>query len=387
MQEMSKMNEKRLVLIVPLKGSYQLFFSELLHSMIQRGWKIWVFTSMLERKDCYDGGIQMIHLDMPRQFEILKYIKCALIFRKHIKQIKPSIIQAHFQPAALVVFLSGCLKKITSFTTSHGLVFNTKKNLIKSFVFRFVEVNIYKKFTKLWVLTKSDKEAIQKYTPNVDVYPTKGLGCSLDKFNLSLFKDNTKRELSKKLNFKDEDFVFIFCGRLTNFKGIDITYRAFCDIQKKYKNVKLLILGDLDPIHPSGLSSNEMMNMKGNPDIKYMGVTDDVALYLSISNALIFPSNREGMPVNLMEAISMGVPIITFNSRGNIDVVSNKYGLVIDKRTVQDFAVAMELLLTNQDLYSEIKNNQLKDRCLFDRKLYLDFQINDYERCLFNQNK
>jgi glycosyltransferase involved in cell wall biosynthesis len=51
------------------------------------------------------------------------------------------------------------------------------------------------------------------------------------------------------------------------------------------------------------------------------GYTDDVASYLAISDAMVFPSQREGMPVCLMEALAMGVPVITRASRGCRDVV------------------------------------------------------------------
>ena len=376
------MKEKRFALIVPIYLSYNLFFEDLCQKMVDKGWQVWVFTSLLEKKNYTQNGIHMIHLDMPRQFEIVKYFKCAFVFKKYINQIQPSIIQAHFQPAALVVFLSNTLDKATSFTTSHGLIFNTKSSRLKSYFFRKIEVIIYKKFSKLWVLTNLDKDAVMKYMSNVDVYPTKGLGCNLNKFHPSNFSQDQKNNLSLKLGIASDDFVFIFCGRLTNFKGIDITYRAFCEIQKKYKKVKLIILGDFDQVHPSGLTPSEISDLKQNKNINHIGFTNDVSSYLSISNVLVFPSNREGMPVNLMEAICMGVPIITYNSRGNVDIVSDGYGLLIDNRTVESFALAMEKMMNDKTLYENIKSNQLRDRYLFDRNLYFDYQIKIYDECL-----
>ncbi len=63
----------------------------------------------------------------------------------------------------------------------------------------------------------------------------------------------------------------------------------------------------------------------------------NVADWLSIADLCVFASERGGMPVCLMESLSMGVPVITANTRGCRDVVRDGVdGVVLDEPSGED---------------------------------------------------
>jgi glycosyltransferase involved in cell wall biosynthesis len=130
-----------------------------------------------------------------------------------------------------------------------------------------------------------------------------------------------RKALRERLGIEPGHLVFIFAGRFVAFKGFDLTVRTFLQIAGTNPELRLLFVGAFDPLHPSGLTPAEDHAYKNCAQIIDAGYTDDVASYLAISDAMVFPSQPEGMPVCLMEALAMGVPVVTRASRGCRDVV------------------------------------------------------------------
>lgn len=72
------------------------------------------------------------------------------------------------------------------------------------------------------------------------------------------------------------------------------------------KSFWLIVVGEEDPLHPTGLSPSEQERCENHPAIHQAGHCDDVALWLKRTDVLLAPSEREGMPVGVMEALCMG---------------------------------------------------------------------------------
>lgn len=372
--------EKKIIIIIPLYSSYAIFLKDLVEKLITEDWKVVLITNLPENFLSENKLITFYDIKLPRSFEILHYLKSAKEIKKIVDKEKPILVHTHFSAATLTVRLSNIHKKYITLTTIHGLIFNTVKNPLKSFIFKQIELFSYGKCKKIWVLTESDKNAIKSSLKNATLYESKGLGCDLKKYNVLNYNETFKNNLKTKLNINQNDFVFIFVGRLTNFKGFDITVKAFNILQEKYNNIKLIVLGTKDAVHPTGLNYEEEKKYIENSSILKIGFAQNVNDYLSISHLTVFPSNKEGMPVNLMEAIAMQVPILTFNSRGCADIVEkNKYGWILNERTPECFAQKMEELYQNPNILQKVKQAQIENRDLFDRDHFIKSQIKSYQ--------
>jgi len=141
----------------------------------------------------------------------------------------------------------------------------------------------------------------------------------------------------------------------------------------------LLLIGDKDYIHESGLNSTEEALLSNIPSIHQIGWMANIENFLAIADINVFPSSREGLPVNLMESLSMGVPVITINSRGCNEIVKHEVnGIIIDDDSVESLAEAMKQLSIDFVLRNKLSSNASTKREEYDRRKYIRQQLDFY---------
>jgi len=104
-------------------------------------------------------------------------------------------------------------------------------------------------------------------------------------------------KLYDKQSYYPEVVNFVFAGRLTVQKG----FRDFVDlakkIQRRTKEVKFTVFGDIHPSNPSSITLNELNKHIGDGDIVYGGFRSDIEnIFLNEVSCLILTSEREGFP-------------------------------------------------------------------------------------------
>lgn len=138
-----------------------------------------------------------------------------------------------------------------------------------------------------------------------------GIGVDLNKFSL---KDKDKDK---------ESFNLLFVGRLINDKGVNDAIEIFHMLLKKNIDVHLVLIGESYPNNPSSLSLDEIEKYKKKfgSRIRFEGFKTNVVNYYSESDILLLPSKREGFPVCVMEASSVGIPTIAYDVPGCRDAI------------------------------------------------------------------
>lgn len=130
----------------------------------------------------------------------------------------------------------------------------------------------------------------------------------------------------------EEIFTFIFIGRIVRDKGINELVSAFRKLQMAHPQVRLLLVGeyeeDLDPILPE-----TKREIDENPGILAVGRQNDVRPWLAASDALVFPSYREGFPNVVIEAGAMGLPSIVTDINGSREIIEEgQNGIIIPSK-------------------------------------------------------
>ena len=139
-------------------------------------------------------------------------------------------------------------------------------------------------------------------------------------------------------------------------KGINELIEAFATISINSKNAKLLLVGseeaELDPLLPHTIDE-----IHSNKQIISVGFQKDVRPYLAISDALVFPSYREGFPNVVMQAGAMNLPSIVTNINGcNEIIIEDENGMIIPSKNVLALKNAMEQYVSNTELLEKHKS-------------------------------
>ncbi|MEJ7677600.1 MAG: glycosyltransferase [Segetibacter sp.] len=188
-------------------------------------------------------------------------------------------------------------------------------------------------------------------------------------------------EIKNQLTISSDQFVFIFIGRIVQDKGIAELVKAFVQLESKHNNICLLLVGPFEPeLDP--LPEETIQSIETNPNIVHAGFQSDVRPYLALSDALVFPSYREGFPNVPMQAGCFNLPSIVTDINGCNEIIEhNRNGLIIPPKNAEALKEAMEKILTDEGLYITCKENARKmiteryDQNLFWRSLLAEYQL------------
>ena len=102
-------------------------------------------------------------------------------------------------------------------------------------------------------------------------------------------------------------------------------------------------------------------------------------------NVFILPSYREGFGSVVIEAQSMGVPVIVSNIPGPTDAMDTSTGLIVKVKDSNDLAKAMDKLKKDRNLLNELSNNCVSFAKKFDNKILFDL-IDQDRKSLINSH-
>ncbi|PKQ44070.1 glycosyltransferase family 4 protein [Confluentibacter flavum] len=199
-------------------------------------------------------------------------------------------------------------------------------------------------------------------------------------FDPTLYTDNTtKLKFRAELGISNNDFVFIYVGRLVTDKGINELIIAFNKLYKQYNTIKLLLVGPYEKaLDPLKIDTIEIINHNSN--IISTGWVKDVRPYYSIANVLTFPSYREGFPNVVMQAAAMQLPCIVTNINGCNEIIKhNEYGIIIPIKDEVALYDAMIHVFNNQSKYKSMGINSRKHiQSYFERKVVWKAILDEY---------
>ena len=362
----------KILVIVPSLVSYP-FLRDMCFELVKLGHLVHLAAHWkdLGRFQKDSDSIVFHSIELPRGMNPIAHIKAMNQLNSLVREIKPDIIDAHFSAAAFTAALAKRKYWPPVIATVQGLRFPIATG-IQKYILRYAECWSAKKLDKMIVLTDDDLLALKKAgVVNRHKQSAYGFGCDLNKFDRLKFTEMAKQKTAEEINKQENEIIFSFIGRFVAFKGFHIVARAFVEAHLKCPSIKLLICGDFDEYHPSGLSEFEVAGLRAHAAVVFKEWTDEVGKYLSVTDVVVFPSEREGVPVILMEALSMGIPVITCDSRGCREVMNEgAHGVVLRSRTAEELTKALLEVSGNSVLRAKYSSSALKFRRNFDRQWF-----------------
>ncbi len=386
------MTAMRLLLVMPNVISYEAFLGELGAELRARGVEVHLACSLAKFEDSHTaaagpaapeqrGGLTLHAIEFARGMNPISHRRAARRLAALVERLQPDVIQAHFDAAIFTTALARTARWPATIALFHGLSFPILKGWRKILI-RAATAWAVRQFDGVWVLNSENRDLLRAAAPRAAVhrFHSAGVGCDLARF---VAPTSAEREAVRApLGFAPAHCVFAYVGRLVEAKGFALTVRAFLHLAKDTPQARLLVVGGGDPLHPTGLTPEEEAAMRASAQIVALGFRTDVERHLKAADVMVLPSFREGMPVGLMEALAMGVPVLTRDVCGCRDVVRDDVdGVVLQDCRVENLAAAMQRLAGAPDLRQRLSSRALADRDRFDRAHFVREQCAIYEAC------
>ena len=139
--------------------------------------------------------------------------------------------------------------------------------------------------------------------------------------NLERFKPSGDVRMAKRieLSIEDSKTVFVFMGRLNHDKGVYDLLSAFNRLASEREDVYLLLLGH-DEENVSA-TFHKYSNIKEGENFCYYGATPEPYKMLQAGDVFVLPTYREGFGSSVIEASSLGLPVICSDAYGVMDAM------------------------------------------------------------------
>jgi len=332
------------------------------------------------RKELKHQGIDVIDVPIPRNIlSVGKIIKSYHMVKQRVGERHYRIVHCH-SPIGGVIARLACRNERKNGTkviyTGHGLHF-FKGAPLKNWILFYPIERLCAKLTDVIIAINQEdyKRELSwnacevEYVPGVGVDTTAFANVSVD-----------KKGLRKSLGLREDDFVFMSTGQISERKNHEVIIRALAEI--KDEKVKYLIVGfgELEERLKILVKKLGIENR-----VIFAGYRDDVKELLHVVDAFAFPSLQEGLPVALMEAMSVGLPVVCSKIRGNVDLIDNGYGgYIYDCHDYKGFAEGMSIIAFNRGNVSmgTINKDKMKK---FDKKVVNEIMGRIYKTQLDGQ--
>lgn len=254
---------------------------------------------------------------------------------------KYDVIHYHAIGPSVFLLIPHFFKKKTVVTV-HGLNYKTPKwkGFGAKFI-RFGEKITAKYADKIIVLSEEQKKYFKEKYNRDTIYIPNGT---------SLFKIEPAALIKEKYGLEKDSYI-LFLSRVVPGKGIEYLLDAY---KKTNSHLKLIVAGGTEYVHDFRKIIEEKAAQ--DPRVQLIGFVEGKLLRELYSNAklFVFPSEAEGMPMCLLEALSYNCPCLVSDIPENIEV-GKKYVTTFKSTSIEDLKEKLELCLN-------IHNNNLNSR-------------------------
>ncbi|MGE6487393.1 glycosyltransferase family 4 protein [Paenisporosarcina sp. NPDC076898] len=350
---------KKILIVTTVQQTISAFLIPHIIRLKEQGFEVEIATR-IENKAKLEQEVLGIHshnVSFNRNLLSIDNIKSIFSMWILLKNKSYDILHVH-TPIASFISRLVAPKSTKLIYTAHGFHFNENGKKFTNFCFFLAEKLAALKTNQIIVINRDDLKVAQKMFKESKVNYIEGVGVNTDKYTPKQLSTEEKNNLKSNLNIPNEYKIISHIAEFNgNKRQIDIVNA--CElIKKEYEKFTILLVGD-------GLNFDSIkgeIKLKGLEDnIICLGYQKNIPEILSITDIGLLVSLREGLPRSVMEMMSMEIPVILSDIRGNKDLVIDGYnGFLVPVKSPDKIAENCLKLLKDQELSIELGEKSRK---------------------------
>ncbi len=324
------MSNKKVLLICSVAYSLINFRKDFIEELLRNDFEVWCAAPDFQDNisaELHAMGAKTVPFHLQRKgLNPVKDLKTISELKKIIKDLDITMVFAYTIKPVIYGSLAARQQKIPMFSLITGLGFtfsgvSLKARLLGNISRLLYKLALGKNNTPIFQNIDDKNLFLEKgiLSRNKASYVVNGSGINLNRFRFEAPKTHTKNDVVH----------FIIVGRLMVEKGIELYLKTAAKVRKTNKNAKFHIVGN--PPEEVMELSERLKVLHDNGTIIYHGRQADVKPFLYKADVFVLPTYyREGVPRSILEALSVGMPIITTHTPGCKEtVIQEKNGFLI----------------------------------------------------------
>ena len=340
---------KNIIIISTEFQSIDIFLGKMINILSNKNNILLICNNIYEetRNINLNNNLKLMQINIKRKpnfyYDILTLLKLSNILKKNKKDLVISISPKASFLVSLCRFMFARKFNLLNYVT--GQVWATKSKIPKTF-YKLIDQFTFSNSNHNLVDSKSQIDFLSKNGFSKKNFTLINNG-SISGVDTNLFskRKNNQNHFLKKFNLNINDIKIIYIGRLNLDKGLEVLIKSFNELRKKYHNISLLLIGNLE---------NQIILdfIKGNEKILLINKrVNNPEYFLSYSDIFCLPSYREGFGMSVIEASSSELPVITSDIYGLNDcMLDNITGLKFNHNIENDLYSKLEILINNKNL-------------------------------------
>lgn len=310
----------------------------------EQGWEVHIAASGDMNLDYTD---KKFNIPIARSPFKLSNIQAYKDLKQIIDDNNYSIIHCHTPLGGVIARLvakgsrkTGAVKVLY---TAHGFHF-CKGSPISSWILYYPVEQFLSIYTDtLITINEEDHKLATRRLPAKEVTRIHGVGVDMTKFKAV---DEIEKVTGRKsLGYSPDDFLLFYGAEFNKNKNQQLLLEALAIIKKKRSGIRLLLAG------PGSYQSCENLakSLQIEESIDFLGLRDDIDTLLPLCDVAVGSSLREGLPVNIMEAMACQLPIIATENRGHSELINNGHnGWTVKQNDPAEFAERIIQLMDDE---------------------------------------
>jgi glycosyltransferase involved in cell wall biosynthesis len=273
--------------------------------------------------------------------------------KKLLKEQRVDLVHAHGTRANSNVLWAARSLKIPVVYTVHGWSFHRDQHPLVRNIRIFGEKYLTSRSDVNVSVSASNKQSGKDHIPNFESIVINN-GIDRRKFSPS----NTFRNVREELGIPGEALLVLFIARLTVQKQPLTMIRAFQRCLAQQPDLRLLMVGDGDQ-RQEAVQLAESLGISDR--VIFQRFRQDVPDLLAAADIFVLPSLWEGLPIGLLEAMSMGKAVIATNVDGTKEIIRHgENGLLAEPGSIDALSAAILELTGEGTLRKKLQDKALE---------------------------